>query len=72
VTEGHYPFSLLRNNGDFTFTDVTEEAGLLRVPFGALGGDGSTTMATVCWIFSVAYESRAGGSEALRAVPQQW
>lgn len=28
-TEGHYPFSLLRNNGDFTFTDVTEEAGLL-------------------------------------------
>ena len=29
-TEGHYPSSLLRNNGDFTFTDVTEEAGLLR------------------------------------------
>jgi hypothetical protein len=29
-TEGHYPFSLLRNNGDFTFTDVTEEMGLLR------------------------------------------
>ena len=29
-TEGHYPFSLLRNNGDFTFTDVTEEAGLLH------------------------------------------
>jgi hypothetical protein len=29
-TEGHYPCSLLRNNGDFTFTDVTEEAGLLR------------------------------------------
>ena len=29
-TEGHYPLSLLRNNGDFTFTDVTEEAGLLR------------------------------------------
>jgi len=29
-TEGHYPFSLLRNNGDFTFTDVTEEAGLLQ------------------------------------------
>jgi len=28
--EGHYPLSLLRNNGDFTFTDVTEEAGLLR------------------------------------------
>ncbi len=27
-TEGHYPFSLLRNNGDFTFTDVTIEAGL--------------------------------------------
>ncbi len=27
---GHYPFSLLRNNGDFTFTDVTEEAGLLH------------------------------------------
>lgn len=27
--EGHYPFSLLRNNGDFTFTDVTEEAGLI-------------------------------------------
>jgi hypothetical protein len=30
ATEGHYPFSLLRNNGDFTFTDVTEEAGLLH------------------------------------------
>jgi hypothetical protein len=30
ATEGHYPCSLLRNNGDFTFTDVTEEAGLLR------------------------------------------
>ena len=29
-TEGHYPCSLLRNNGDGTFTDVTEEAGLLR------------------------------------------
>jgi hypothetical protein len=29
-TEGHYPCSLLRNNGDFTFTDVTQEAGLLR------------------------------------------
>jgi hypothetical protein len=29
-TEGHYPCSLLRNNGDFTFTDVTEEAGLMR------------------------------------------
>ncbi len=28
--EGHYPFSLLRNNGDFTFTDVTEATGLLR------------------------------------------
>lgn len=28
--EGHYPCSLLRNNGDGTFTDVTEEAGLLR------------------------------------------
>ena len=28
-TEGHYPVSLLRNNGDFTFTDVTEQAGLL-------------------------------------------
>ncbi|MEO5961752.1 MAG: CRTAC1 family protein [Opitutaceae bacterium] len=28
--EGHFPFSLLRNNGDFTFTDVTEEAGLLH------------------------------------------
>jgi hypothetical protein len=28
-TEGHYPPSLLRNNGDGTFSDVTEEAGLL-------------------------------------------
>ena len=27
---GRYPLSLLRNNGDNTFTDVTEEAGLLR------------------------------------------
>jgi hypothetical protein len=30
-TEGHLPLSLLRNNGDFTFTDVTEEAGLLHL-----------------------------------------
>ena len=30
-SEGHYPFSLLRNNGDGTFTDVTVEAGLLRL-----------------------------------------
>ena len=29
-TEGNYPFSLLRNNGDFTFTDVTAQAGLLH------------------------------------------
>jgi hypothetical protein len=29
-SEGHYPCSLLRNNGDGTFTDVTVEAGLLR------------------------------------------
>jgi hypothetical protein len=29
-TEGHHPVSLLRNNGDGTFSDVTEEAGLLR------------------------------------------
>lgn len=28
---GRYPVSLLRNNGDNTFTDVTEEAGLLRL-----------------------------------------
>jgi len=28
--QGHYPVSLLRNNGDGTFTDVTEAAGLLR------------------------------------------
>ena len=27
---GRFPLSLLRNNGDNTFTDVTEEAGLLR------------------------------------------
>jgi hypothetical protein len=27
--QGHYPKSLLRNNGDGTFSDVTEEAGLL-------------------------------------------
>ena len=29
--DGHLPCSLLRNNGDGTFTDVTEEAGLLRL-----------------------------------------
>ena len=29
-TEGHFPLSLLRNDGDFRFTDVTEAAGLLR------------------------------------------
>ena len=28
--EGHFPVSLLRNNGDGTFTDVTEESGLLK------------------------------------------
>src|SRR5205809_6861898 len=28
--EGHYPLSLLRNNGNGTFDDVTEETGLLR------------------------------------------
>jgi len=28
-SEGHYPNSLLRNNGDGTFADVTEQAGLL-------------------------------------------
>jgi hypothetical protein len=27
---GHHPLSLLRNNGNGTFTDVTQEAGLLR------------------------------------------
>ncbi|HXV37283.1 MAG TPA: CRTAC1 family protein [Myxococcota bacterium] len=27
--EGHYPNSLLRNNGDGTFSDVSEEAGML-------------------------------------------
>ncbi|HXI51305.1 MAG TPA: VCBS repeat-containing protein, partial [Candidatus Saccharimonadales bacterium] len=27
---GHYPISLMRNNGDGTFEDVTEAAGLLR------------------------------------------
>jgi len=31
LAEGHYPCSLLRNNGDGTFTDVTEAAGLLRL-----------------------------------------
>ena len=29
-TQGHHPLSLLRNNGNGTFTDVTEQAGLLR------------------------------------------
>ena len=29
-SEGHYPMSLLRNNADGTFTDVTEQAGLMR------------------------------------------
>lgn len=28
--EGHFPVSLLRNNGGGTFTDVTEESGLLK------------------------------------------
>ena len=28
---GHYPMSLLRNNGDGTFDDVTEEAGLMSL-----------------------------------------
>ena len=29
--QGHFPNSLLKNNGDGTFTDVTEEAGLLSL-----------------------------------------
>ncbi len=29
-SQGHWPLSLLRNNGDGSFTDVTEQAGLLR------------------------------------------
>ena len=29
-TEGRFPLSLLRNNGDLTFTDVTKAAGLMR------------------------------------------
>jgi hypothetical protein len=29
--QGHHPNSLLRNNGDFTFTDVTEEAKILSL-----------------------------------------
>jgi len=29
-TQGRFPLSLLRNNGDGTFTDVTREAGVLR------------------------------------------
>jgi hypothetical protein len=29
-SEGRFPMSLLRNNGDGTFTDVTKKAGLLR------------------------------------------
>ena len=37
---GREPVSLLRNNGDGTFTDVTEESGLLRVE----GGTGSGTL----------------------------
>jgi hypothetical protein len=31
LAQGHYPCSLLRNNGDGTFSDVTVEAGLLRL-----------------------------------------
>ncbi|HEU5182445.1 MAG TPA: CRTAC1 family protein [Candidatus Polarisedimenticolia bacterium] len=30
-SEGHYPNSLLHNNGDGTFTDVTEQAGVLSL-----------------------------------------
>ena len=42
--------SLLRNNGDGTFTDVTREAGLLDGEAGhALGGVGATTTTTAGW-----------------------
>ena len=46
---GKYPNSLLRNNGDGTFEDVTEEAGLLSfaptqtAAWFDFNGDGSTT-----------------------------
>lgn len=38
--EGRHPDSLLRNNGDGTFTDVTEEAGLLSFHPGQVGAWG--------------------------------
>jgi hypothetical protein len=57
---GHYPLSLLHNNGNGTFDDVTEKAGLLKTlhptqtaAWGDYDGDG--------WLdLYVGYESEAG------------
>ncbi len=61
--QGAYPMSLLRNNGNGTFDDVTEEAGLLvsgptqTAAWGDVDGDG--------WLdLVVGYESKEGDRHA--------
>jgi hypothetical protein len=68
-TEGHYPCSLLRNNGDFTFTDVTEEAGLALQ---AHAGRGVVRLQQRRVDRPVPGERDEGrGPQPLRALPQQ-
>jgi hypothetical protein len=67
---GMYPLSLLRNNGDGTFDDVTEEAGLMTMgptqtaAWADYDGDG--------WLdLFVGHEIQAGRCASLPTVPQQ-
>lgn len=62
---GHFPSSLLRNRGDGTFEDVTEEAGLLdfhptqAAAFGDVDNDGLLDL-------FIGYESTPGDARACR------
>ena len=71
--DGRFPLSLLRNNGDGTFTDVTKAAGLLRASRRPRPRPGSTTTATAGSTSSWATRSAPAGrrAEPLRALPQQ-
>ena len=67
---GRFPKSLLRNNGNGTFEDATEKAGLMGLhptqtaSWGDYDGDG--------WLdLFVGYESEGADKHLLRAFPQQ-